>query len=50
MELLIIDLDEKGKVLLQKNLGEEGCANMWWDSNREFICYHAKMGRLELKL
>ena len=56
MELLIINFNfnQEGKVLLQKNLGIEGCKNMWWDSDSfyssKFICYNEKKGRLEFKL
>lgn len=50
LELIIVDFDKDGKVLLQKNLGEVGCANMWWDSNREFTCYHSQKGRLKFRI
>lgn len=50
LELLIIDFDQGMRVLTQKDLGEEGCSNMWWKNNSEYICYNSIKGRQYIHL
>lgn len=38
LELIIADFDKAGKILIQKDLGEVGCSNMWWGDDNEFYC------------
>lgn len=40
LELVIVDFDQGAKILVQKDLSEEGCTDMWWEGNLELICYN----------
>lgn len=50
LELVIVDFDQGTKILVQKDLGDEGCANMRWDDNTEFYCYNELGDRQHIHL
>lgn len=39
LELIVVDFDQEGKILVQKDLGEKECESAFWYDDGEFICF-----------